>query len=48
MYRDENRTRPEMRRPEQGMGGKNIGKIVFLVLALVAAWYVLEWLTGWK
>jgi hypothetical protein len=48
MDRDENKTRPGWERPEQGSGGKNIGKIVFLVVALVAAWFVLEWLIGGK
>ncbi len=33
---------------EQESGGKNIGKIVLLVVLLVAAWYALEWLIGKK
>lgn len=27
---------------------KNIGKIIFLIAVLVAAWFVLEWLMGSK
>ena len=47
---DENKTQPGLKRPqpEQDSGWKNIGKLVFLVVALVAAWYVLEWLMGGK
>jgi hypothetical protein len=30
--------------PQQGNPWLNIGKIIFLVAALVAAWFVLEWL----
>jgi hypothetical protein len=33
---------------EQGSHIRNIGKIVFLIAALVAAWFVLEWLMGSK
>jgi hypothetical protein len=33
---------------EQGSALQNIGKIIFLVAALVAAWFVLEWLMGSK
>ena len=48
MVRDGNGTRPGWERPEQGSGGKNIGKLVFLVVALVAAWFVPERLIGGK
>jgi hypothetical protein len=48
MGRDENKTQPGTERTQQGMGGKNIGKLVFLVVVLIAAWYVLEWLMGGK
>ena len=34
--------------PEAGSAGKNIGKLIFLIAALVAAWFVLEWLMGGK
>ena len=34
--------------PEQGSPWMNIGKIIFLVVVLVAAWFVLEWLMGGK
>jgi hypothetical protein len=34
--------------PEQGSALMNIGRWVFLVVVLVAAWFILEWLTGWK
>ena len=34
--------------PEAGSAGKNIGKLMFLIAALVAAWFVLEWLMGGK
>jgi hypothetical protein len=33
---------------EQGSPIRNIGKIIFLIAALVAAWFVLEWLMGSK
>lgn len=29
-------------------GWKNIGKVIFLIAALVAAWFVLEWLIEGK
>ena len=46
---DENKTRPDARIPEQEPGAaKNIGKVLFLVAALVAAWFVLEWLIEGK
>ena len=48
MVRDGNGTRPGWEQPEQGSGGKNIGKLVFLVVVLVAAWFVLDWLIGGK
>ncbi len=31
---------------EEGHAWQNIGRIIFLVVVLVAAWYVLEWLIG--
>jgi hypothetical protein len=34
--------------PQEGSLLLNIGKIIFLVAALVAAWFVLEWLMGSK
>ena len=34
--------------PEQGSVWMNIGKIVFLVVVLVVAWFILEWLIGSK
>jgi hypothetical protein len=34
--------------PEHGSAWLNIGKIVFLVVVLVVAWFVLEWLMGKK
>jgi hypothetical protein len=37
--------------PEGEEGGSpwlNIGKIIFLIAVLVAAWFVLEWLFGQK
>jgi len=34
--------------PEAGSAWKNIGKLMFLIAALVAAWFVLEWLMGGK
>jgi len=33
---------------EQGSAIRNIGKIIFLIATLVAAWFVLEWLIGSK
>ena len=33
---------------EQGSAWMNIGKIVFLIAVLVAAWFLLEWLMGSK
>jgi hypothetical protein len=38
--------RPE--EPQQGNPWLNIGKIIFLIAALVAAWFVLERLMGSK
>ncbi len=35
-------------KPEPGSAWLNIGKIIFLIAALVAAWFVLEWLMGGK
>ncbi len=34
--------------PQEGSAWLNIGKIVFLVVVLVLAWYVLEWLFGMR
>jgi hypothetical protein len=34
--------------PEQGGAWMNIGKTLLLIAALVAAWFVLEWLMGRK
>jgi hypothetical protein len=34
--------------PEHGSAWMNVGRWVFLVVVLVAAWFILEWLTGWK
>ena len=34
--------------PERRSAWLNVGKIVLLVAVLVAAWFILEWLTGWK
>jgi len=34
--------------PEAGSAWKNIGKTLFLIAVLVAAWFVLEWLMGGK
>lgn len=31
-----------------GSAWVNIGKIIFLVTSLIAAWFVLEWLMGGK
>ena len=39
-------TNPEQQ--EQGSYMRNIGKIIFLIATLVAAWFVLEWLMGSK
>jgi hypothetical protein len=33
---------------EQGSALLNIGKIIFLIAVLIAAWFVLEWLLGSK
>jgi hypothetical protein len=33
-------------RPEEGNLWLNIGKTIFLVVVLVAAWYILDWLIG--
>ncbi len=38
----------ESEEPDAGSGWKNIGKIIFLIAALVASWFVLEWLMGGK
>lgn len=38
--------RPE--EPQQGNPWLNIGKLIFLIAALAAAWFVLEWLMGGK
>jgi hypothetical protein len=35
-------------KPEHGSAWLNIGKIIFLIAALVAAWFVLEWMMGGK
>ncbi len=46
MQKDD-RTKPEQAEgPNEGNAWLNIGKIVFLVIVLVAAWFVLEWLMG--
>ncbi len=46
MQKDD-RTKPEQAEgPQEGNVWLNIGKIVFLVVVLVAAWFVLEWLMG--
>lgn len=37
---------PEKPEEPQGNPWLNIGKIIFLVVALVVAWFVLEWLFG--
>lgn len=34
--------------PEHGSAWRNIGKIVFLITVLVAAWFVMDWLMGGK
>ena len=34
--------------PKEGNPWINIGKIIFLVVVLVVAWFVLEWLIGRK
>jgi hypothetical protein len=33
---------------EHGSAWMNIGKIVLLITALIAAWFILEWLMGGK
>jgi hypothetical protein len=49
MNGEENKTRPGGEAPaEEPRAWKNIGKIIFLVIALVAAWFVLEWLIEGK
>jgi hypothetical protein len=48
MIGNENKTRPGWKEPEQGQGWKNMGKIIFLIVVLVAAWFVLEWLIEGK
>jgi len=35
-------------KPEDVSAWRNIGKTVFLIAVLVAAWFVLEWLMGSK
>jgi hypothetical protein len=39
---------PEGPGKPEGSAWKNIGKIIFLIAALVASWFVLEWLMGGK
>jgi hypothetical protein len=39
---------PSSEREEEGPVWLNIAKIVFLIIVLVAAWFVLEWLLGRK
>jgi hypothetical protein len=34
--------------PEDVSVWRNIGKIIFLIVVLVAAWFVLDWLIGGK
>jgi hypothetical protein len=34
--------------PKEPSAWQNIGKMVFLVVVLVVAWFVLEWLMGKK
>jgi len=34
--------------PEAVSAWRNIGKTLFLIAALVAAWFLLEWLMGGK
>jgi hypothetical protein len=34
--------------PEHGSIWRNVGKTLFLIAGLVAAWFVLEWLIGGK
>lgn len=48
MYKDKNATRPGMVPPKQGNPWKNMGKLIFLLAALIAAWLVLEWWLGGK
>jgi len=33
---------------EHGSAWRNIGKVIFLIVALAAAWFVLEWLSWGK
>jgi hypothetical protein len=35
-------------KPEHGSARLNIGRMIMLISALVAAWFVLEWLMGGK
>ncbi len=46
MYNDKNATRPGMVPPKQNKPWKNMGKLIFLLAALIAAWLVLEWWMG--
>ncbi len=44
-------TNSDPKNPEEQQHGNpwlNIGKIIFLIAVLVAAWFVLEWLMGSK
>lgn len=43
-----NRSQNEPEEQEEGSAWKNIGKIIFLIATLVAAWFVLERLMGSK
>jgi hypothetical protein len=44
---DENKTRPDGNSPaEEPRTWKNIGKAIFLIAALAAAWFLLDWLIG--
>jgi hypothetical protein len=46
---DKNKTRPGGEAPEAEVSAwKNIGKIIFLIIVLAAAWFVLEWLIEGK
>jgi hypothetical protein len=42
----EDHNKPE--EPEDVSAWRNIGRIIFLVAVLVAAWFILEWLMGGK
>ena len=46
MQKDAQTGQDKPEEPEHGSAWLNIGKTVFLVAALVAAWFVLEWLMG--